>query len=277
MNLISLRVKFRNWSRNRKKLVKLREADVIILRYPKSGVTWLRVMISNAYRKRMNLSDRELVGRSDFHKERPNLPNIFVSMDNFGVPKEELERRMAGKKIVLLVRDPRDVVISHYFAFVKRSSEIERLSYRVPDSVEEDGPFAFAINPHCGMIKIIDFMNYWSAAVRRHPGALLVRYEDIKANTVEQFATVMKYIQPDVTADEIHMAVLAGDFERMKQKEAQGTFGLSILNPGTEGDSESFKVRRGKVGGYADYLTPEQKVVLDKMVTSHLDPALGYT
>lgn len=277
MNLNSLRVTLRNWLRNRKKLMKLRQADVVILRYPKSGVTWLRVMISNAYRKRLNLSDKELVGRSDFHMARPGLPNIFVSMDNFGVPKEELERRMAGKKIVLLVRDPRDVVISHYFAFVKRSSEIERLSYRVPDSVEADGPFAFAINPDCGMIKIIEFMNYWSAAVRRHPEALMVRYEDIRANTEEQFAAVMKHIQPDVTADEIHTAVLAGDFERMKQKEAQGKFGLAILNPGAEGDSESFKVRRGKVGGYADYLTPEQKVVLDDMVKLKLDPALGYT
>jgi hypothetical protein len=277
MQLNALRVKARNWMRNRKKLGKLRKADVVILRYPKSGVTWLRVMISNAYRTRFHLNDKELVGRSDFHRSWPDLPNIFVSMDNFGVPKEELERRMTGKKIVLLVRDPRDVVISHYFTFVKRSSEIERLSYGVPATVEADGPFAFAINPDYGMIRIIEFMNYWSAAVRRHPSALMVRYEDLRANTEGQFAPVMKLIQPDVTPEEIHQGVMAGDFERMKHKEAQGSFGLTILNPGTDGDAESFKVRRGKVGGYADYLAPEQKVVLDDMVKTRLDPALGYS
>jgi hypothetical protein len=86
----------------------------------------------------------------------------------------------------------------------------------------------------------------------------------------------MKCIQPDVTEEEIRTAVSAGDFGRMKEKEAQGGFGLSILNPGSKGDSESFKVRRGKVGGYADYLTAEQKSVLDEMVKSKIDPALGY-
>lgn len=277
MDLTSFLVKFRNWSRNRKKLRKLAEADVVILRFPKSGVTWLRVMISNVYKKRFGLGEGELVGRSAFHSARRDLPNVFVAMDNFGVPRDDLKSRMAGKKIVLLLRDPRDVVISLFFTFAKRSSKIERRSYGVPDSVEADGPFAFANNPHYGMIKIIEFMNYWAAAVRLRPETLMVRYEDLKANTEEQFAAVMKFIQPDVMADEIRAAVEAADFDRMKEKEAQGAFGLSILKPGVEGDGESFKVRRGKIGGYADYLTAEQKAALDEMVKAHLDPALGYT
>lgn len=277
MKFRNFRVRLRTWSRNRKKLEKLAAADVVILRYPKSGVTWLRVMISGAYRKRFNLSSTELVGRSDFHKAHPGVPNIFVAMDNFGVAREELERRMAQKKIVLLLRDPRDVVISHYFAFAKRSSEIERLSYGVSETVEADGPFAFAVNPDCGMIKIIEFMNYWSAAVRRHPQAMMVRYEALRSNTEEEFAAVIRRIQPDVTEEEIRFAISEGDFSRMKEREAQGSFGLSILSPGAADDGESFKVRRGKIGGYADYLTPEQREVLDEMVRSKLDASLGYT
>jgi hypothetical protein len=277
MKLNSLRARFRTSLRNRRKLKKLEKADVVILRYPKSGVTWLRVMISNAYRKRLNLGDTELVGRSEFHKTWPSVPNIFVAMDNFGISREELERRMAGKKIVLLLRDPRDVVISQYFSISRRSSEIERLIRGVPDTIQAEGPFSYAVNPSYGMLKIIDFMNYWSAAVRRHPEAVMVRYEALRADTEDQFGAVMKHIQPDVTAEEVQMAVSAGDFSRMKEKEALGTFGLSILSPGTAGDSESFKVRRGKVGGYADYLTPEQKAALDEMVRTKLDASLGYS
>lgn len=277
MRLQSLQVKFRTWSRNRRKLRKLEKADVVILRYPKSGVTWLRVMISGVYRKRFKLGDTDLVGRSEFHKARPGVPNIFVAMDSFGVPREELERRMAGKRIVLLLRDPRDVVISQYFSISKRSSKIERLVRGVPDTVEADGPFSYAVNPHYGMIRIIDFMNYWSAAVRRHPRSIMVKYETLRTDTENQLAAVMKFIQPDVTAEELQLAVSAGDFSRMKEKEAQGTFGLSILSPGAAGDTESFKVRRGKIGGYADYLTPEQKNVLDEMVRSKLDQSLGYS
>jgi hypothetical protein len=276
MSLTSLKAKYRTWSRNRKKLKKLAEADVVILRYPKSGVTWLRVMISNAYRGHLGSGASGLVGRSDFHKARPDLPNIFVSMDNFGVPRDDFERRLAGKKVLMLVRDPRDVAISHYFSYAKRASAVERVSAGVPDTVEAEGPFAFATNPHYGMIRIIDFLNHWSAVVRRHPQGLMMKYEDLRAGTEEHFATVMKLIEPGIGGDHIRAAVEAADFERMKEKEAQGSFGLDILQPGVAGDSDSFKVRRGKIGGYADYLTPEQKAVLDEMVKTRLDPALGY-
>jgi hypothetical protein len=35
-------------------------------------------------------------------------------------------------------------------------------------------------------------------------------------------------------------------------------------------------VRRGKVGGYRDYFTPEEVTVVDAMVEGALDPVFGY-
>ena len=40
----------------------------------------------------------------------------------------------------------------------------------------------------------------------------------------------------------------------MKKLEAAGAFDSKILKPGNVTDPESFKVRRGKVGGYREYL-----------------------
>jgi len=271
-----LRAKFRAWNRNRKKLQKLNKSDVVLLRFPKSGVTWLRVMITNVYRGSLGAAGTEIVGRSAFHAEHKGVPNVFVCMDNLGLAKAELEAKLANKKVILLLRDPRDVVISRYFSNAKRNTAVERALIGVPETVEADGPYQFVINPDFGISRIIEFMNYWFAAVQRHPSALIVRYEDLRRDTFAAFSPVMRLLMPEVSDEEIRKAIALADFDRMKAMEASGSFGLDILRPGNEGDTNSFKVRRGKVGGYADYLTEEQKAHVDRIVAETLDPGIGY-
>jgi hypothetical protein len=41
-------------------------------------------------------------------------------------------------------------------------------------------------------------------------------------------------------------------------------------------DPSTYKVRRGKVGGYRDYFTPEQAEELEQFVYTRLSPAFGY-
>jgi hypothetical protein len=61
----------------------------------------------------------------------------------------------------------------------------------------------------------------------------------------------------------------------MQKLEAAGAFDSNILHPGDVRDPESFKVRRGKVGGYREYLSFEdQKYAADELIK--LDPRFGY-
>jgi hypothetical protein len=263
--------------RNRKKLRRLEESDVVLLRYPKSGVTWLRVMITNVYGDRFGDKRPGIVGRSAYHAKHESIPNIFVCMDNIGIPREELEQKLKSKKVILLLRDPRDIAVSLYFHYSKRATKIERIVSHVPDSVEADGPYKFAINRNYGLPQIISFMNYWFGALHRHADGLIVKYEDMRQNPVESFTPAMKMLLPDVESDEVQRAIELSDFEKMKQMEAQGSFGLDILKPGIKDDSNSFKVRRGKVGGFADYLSADEKLVVDKMVAETLAPEIGYS
>jgi hypothetical protein len=277
MNVHHVMAHARTWRRNRKKLKRLQNSEVVLLRYPKSGVTWLRVMITNIYRCRFGEAGSEIVGRSAFHARCDRVPNMFVCMDNFGLSRQELNKRLESKKVILLLRDPRDVVISHYFSFSKRATPVERIVNGVPDSVEADGPYKFAVHPEFGMPRIINFMNYWFTAVRNHQATLIVRYEDLRRNTIDAFTPVMKALLPDVTREEIEGAVAASEFDRMKKMEAEGSFGLDILKPRSKNEGDSYKVRRGKIGGYADYLSANEKEVLDRMVAETINPEIGYS
>ena len=46
---------------------------------------------------------------------------------------------------------------------------------------------------------------------------------------------------------------------------------------GKAGDAESFKTRKGKIGGYAEYLSPEDVEWLNRRIDTELDPYFGYS
>jgi len=57
-----------------------------------------------------------------------------------------------------------------------------------------------------------------------------------------------------VDEDLLQASVEFSSFDHMKDMERQGSVGRRLLSPGDVQDPESFKVRRGVVGGHADYL-----------------------
>jgi len=64
-------------------------------------------------------------------------------------------------------------------------------------------------------------------------------------------------------------------FGNMRKMEASLEYDRQLLQPGDVNDPESYKVRRGKMRGYVDYLEPSDIAYADKAM-SVLDPRFGY-
>ena len=62
----------------------------------------------------------------------------------------------------------------------------------------------------------------------------------------------------------------------MKAMEKTNSFGTSRLKPADPRDPESYKVRKGKVGGFVDYLDPKEIKYCDEAIANHLSPIYGY-
>ena len=60
--------------------------------------------------------------------------------------------------------------------------------------------------------------------------------------------------ETSVDAETIDRAVEYARFDNMRKLELGRKFDNSRMLPGKSGDEDSLKVRRGKVGGYRDYL-----------------------
>ena len=65
-------------------------------------------------------------------------------------------------------------------------------------------------------------------------------------------------------------------FEALREKERTRFFESERLHARDTDDPESFKVRRGKVGGYRDYFSPEILAEMDALVATRLDANAGY-
>jgi Sulfotransferase domain len=251
--------------------------EAIILSIPKSGRTWLRAFLCAYFCKRFAL---EFTLRPDRYHDR-RIPRLIFSHDVFEhrtkgdrwdrfrgkylVPRSELDRA----KIILLARDPRDCFVSLYLQLTRRDPNAPvKFRHKTASEMLRDRRF--------GVRAIINAMNDWINEFSGRDNFVLVRYEALRASPAECFRDLLAVLgeaEPD--GKNFQEALEFSRFENMQKLEAAGAFDSNILHPGDVRDPESFKVRRGKVGGYREYLSAEdQQFAADAM--TKLDPRFGY-
>jgi hypothetical protein len=266
----------------RKGLRMLREADLIVISIGKSGRTWLRAMVSHLYHQRHNIPENKLIGFADFRRLDPAIPRILFTHDH---PVDPWNRRrpggeepFQGKRVLLLVRDPRDVAVSAYFHHAKRSSPERRAQLGLPRDMLRDLSVAdFMLEPRKGRLKRnVRVLNGWAERLRTLSGpSLVVRYEDMRAAPERELQRVAVFLGGGFTNEQVLQAVAFASFESLREKERRNFFGEERLRPADPFDPDSYKVRRGEVGGWRAYLTPEEMARADAIV-AELDPAYGY-
>jgi sulfotransferase family protein len=279
----SLRSRFRltksKWTRRNfsSRARELSGGDVIILSIPKSGRTWLRAFLCAYFCRRFGLEFTLRPGRYDL----PGFPRVVFSHDLFEhrtkgdrwdrfrgkylVPRRELKRA----KIILLARDPRDCFVSLYLQLTRRDPNAPvKLRQKTVSEMLRDEKF--------GMRAIISTMNHWLNEFSGGCNFTLVRYEALRASPAEQFRDLLEVLgelSPD--ANIFQEALEFSRFDNMQKLEAAGAFDSNILHPGDVRDPESFKVRRGKVGGYREYLSVEDQQFAEAAM-KELDRRFGY-
>jgi hypothetical protein len=119
-------------------------------------------------------------------------------------------------------------------------------------------------------------MNDWRDRLEKHPACFWLSYEALKHDTLKTFLGVMRFLCPEgVNEDLARQAVVFAEFENMKKMEADGAFGSKIIRPGIPSDPDSFKVRKGKVGGYVKHFSSTDLQRLDREVAK-LHPFFNY-
>lgn len=256
-------------------------ADSAVVSYQKSGHTWLRVMLAKVISLKYNIPkmDLDIIRMA----KKPGVPKIAIFHSLAGIAfypvnwrrlkftsiyskseKVKIRNSLKRKKIVLLARDPRDVVVSLYFELTRRHN---LYAGDISDFVKE----SYTLK------KIIRYMNMWQREMTKRPQEfLLLRYEDMKQNCARELKRATDFLGIGTTSRIIKEAVNFGTIENMRTIEKEDLFEDNRLRAKNPNDKESYKVRKGKAGGYKDYLSKENVKYLDERIKLNLHPSFNY-
>jgi hypothetical protein len=239
--------------------------------FPKCGRTWLRVLIGRAIQQRFGLPEGTAV--VELHRLAelgPGIPCVWATHDDDAQWKapEDVETDKSDyrdQRVILLVRDPRDVIVSLYHQMRDRR--------RVYDGTAS----AFVREPVGGFESLLRFYDAWAAAVDDLDDVLVVRYEDLHGDTAGELRRVLAFIGLDDVDDAVvDDAVDYGAFDHMRELEDEDRLGSEKLRPVVRGDTDTYKTRRGEVGGYRRELAAHDISFLEQAMRASRADRFGY-
>ena len=244
--------------------VKVFPDDIFLVSYPKSGNTWTRFLVANLVYPEKNpdfsninalLPDVEIMSKRDL--ERAHRPRILKSHQYFD-PRYP--------KVIYVVRDPRDVVLSEYHFDIKRRAIAEDFPRQQFVSRFVRGE----VNHPNGTWG--ENVATWFYTRRGDPRFLLVRYEDLQTQPLEEMGRIARFIGISPDHERLAFAVKQSSADRMRELEKkQGHLWSSTR----ETRQDKPFVRSAKAGGWKVEL-PEASIVEIESAWGGLMREIGY-
>lgn len=231
-----------------KRLLGVKDKTVCIS-YPKSGRTWVRFALLSAGVK-IEFNHGGYASRDP---------------DELGYQFTGVRPHVFGTKNIFLHRNPLDTAVSEFHQIYSRifrpdHQHYERIKERLtkqnllpPTDVDE-----FVLHPIWGCRKISAFNAAHIKYFSKRKNSMLVRYEDLRTEPRVHFSRLLDFI--GAKDYDIEHVLKESSFENMRQLELNAdaaTKKANRLYGMRDGDENSLKVRKGKVGGYSETLKPE--------------------
>jgi estrone sulfotransferase len=238
--------------------------DTFLTSYPRSGNTWTRFLVGNLIRpdETVNFLNVEKIvpdmyKTADMALRRLPRPRVLKSHEPFD-PRY--------RKVIYIVRDPRDVAVSNYHWEMKLRSIPE--GYPMEDFIPRwmEPQFWLRIGSWA------DHVNSWLATREGNRSFLLVRYEDLKRNTQAELGRMAAHLGRKTDDASLQRAIAASSAERMTEMESKQA-GQWVATHHTRQDKPF--VRQGSAGGWRDVLPPQTVALLEARWGS-LMKKLGY-
>ena len=179
-------------------------------------------MVSRFYQLKHGLPMRHLLEFDNLHKMKPAVPRVLFSHNNYlraYLEDWDTLNHFSGKKVVMLVRDPRDVAVSQFFQWKYRMRPHKIRLNQYPAKGEAVSTFEFVTNPVCGVPRIVEFFNGWARALPELKDILIIRYEDMRVDPVAVMQRVLDFVDTPGTPEQIEQAV---EFASYRQYEKAG-------------------------------------------------------
>lgn len=233
-------------------MIQSRQNVNIVVSYPKSGRTWHRaslgLYIAHAYGlDARHCLDTRFITRAaglpctSYSHNGANFTHC-VNAEHFLTANSLLWR---GKNILLLVREPRAIIVSSFHHFSSRSKRF-------------DGTLSeFIRNPQTGIEKILVAYSRWHEHSRKSEKFMVQSYEGMHANNRAALLNALQFFGvTEMKEDALEYALTLTTRENLRKLEQEGFFKHNSLKP-LVNNPNGRKVRQGTVDGYKESLSLE--------------------
>jgi hypothetical protein len=234
--------------------------DTFLVSYPKSGNTWVRFLLANL------LHPNEKVGFANINEL---LPAPGVSSKRF-LKKLRRPRIMKShepfdvrfRKVIYLVRDPRDVAVSEYHFSLKKH-------YISAETSLDQFMKKFLAGESSSYGSWWEHAASWIATRQGNPAFLLVRYEDLLSDSINETRRIAGFLGIPATNESLKTAVERSSADRMRKLEKQQADEWT----GTKNTRKEIPfVRAAKSGGWKESLPAH----LVREIESAWHPLINY-
>lgn len=244
--------------------------DIFLVSYPRSGNTWTRFLLGNLIYQNepvtfLNIESRipEIYFNRDRALRRLPRPRILKSHECF---------QPDYRRVIYIVRDPRDVAVSYYHHNVKARN--------IPDDYPMDSfvPRFMANEFDTKFGSWHDNVLSWTLLRSNDPDFLMLRYEDMKEEPARELTKVVSFLERcsfgevDSTREALERAIELSSPERMRGLEKHEA-SRWVLTKHTRSDKPF--VRSARSGAWRSHLGPESVAAIES-AWGDLMQTLGY-
>ncbi len=228
---------------------KMGPCSSVVLSFPKSGRTWLRTILGKYMELEYGVPFTLELNSEEIDKE------LKIGFTHFFKRVEEV----GDCKKILLLRDPRDVIVSHYHQCKKREKIF-------------NGSISQFINDwEFGISKTIDFMNEAWGRYAGREDCIVVSYENMHENAYRELTRIISFLGFRMDEEKLKEAIAFSEFRNMQKMERNNSFDNFRLKAMNKGDIDTYKVRKGKIGGYREELEKRDIEYINEIIKRDLD------
>ena len=186
--------------------------DTFLVSYPKSGNTWVRFLLANL------IHPNETVGFANINRLLP-APALLSRRVVSKLPRPRVLKShetfdIRFRRVIYLVRDPRDVAVSEYHFSRKKN-------YTGPEvSLPEFGR-RFIAGETAAYGSWWEHAASWIAPRYGSPDFLLVRYEDLLGDSIGELGRIARFLGIEAGSERLQTAVNRSSASRMRELEKQ--------------------------------------------------------
>lgn len=232
-------------------------AEYLLISLTNCGRTWLRVMLGRAMQLAYGVEAVNLHDLFIFSELNPNLPSIKPIHEKYG----QFGHTYQQHKVILLVRDPRDALVSRYYQHRKI----------LPPDLNQ------YILEGNDLAAYIQFYNDWQIYQDTAKAFLCIRYEDLKQDTLRELSRIVDFLELAIPPATLTNAIEFAAFNNMKKLETEGSPEVRAGVLQGHRSPTQRKVRKGIIGGYREDLSNEAIDFLDQTISRQLNPIYGYS